>query len=63
MTFQSTYAKLLTDPDFGTIKKRKEHAKRMYVEGMERALKECKDAEDHGFAIHYIEQAIAEESK
>lgn len=61
MTFQSSYAKLLADPEFGHIKKRKEHAKQMYVDGM-KALRDV-HVKQFGYTTEKLEQAIAEESK
>jgi len=68
MTFQTSYAKLLADPEYGHIKKRREHAKRMYIEGMRRAVSIARESDGEGYggnenAVKDIEQEIAEESK
>jgi len=67
MTFQLSYAKLLADPEFGHLKKRRDHAKLMYLEGMRRALdiaRNCEDKNDTSLNIELdIEVAIEGESR
>lgn len=69
MTFQSSYAKLLADPTYGQIGKRKEHAREMYLAGLQRVREiyqehaHITDAYEFMDVISNEIQAIAEESK
>ena len=65
--FDELYAKMINDPPFGEIGHRREQFRKMYVEGMKKALSCCTNGEIIYYrgtdCIDNIEQAIAEESK
>lgn len=63
MSFEISYAKLLSDPDFGHIKKRREHAKQMYLEGMKDIQEIWLDSSCDEEAYEASQKLIAEESK
>ncbi len=65
MTFRTSYAKLLADPEYGQIKKREKHAKLMYIEGMKHGAEIFRCYVDDVAEEKFEEalKAIAEESK